>query len=386
MTWFRKLRFEIIVIGLYFFTLAFMIKYYDVQSFDIKVHIFMMVDYLKEGSFPSPPGYYAFIYAVDAFLRYKYPFVLAALLSLTFFFWIKFRITTSWLQKEVGLGYPSTFFLVLSMAFLSPIFIPAIDGFYWYLGKFTPTIWHNSTVIAVFPFSILLFFQTLKWLETEETKTLYKMASLGLVILLIKPSFLFCYIPSLPLICLANKSGITKQFWVSMGFSTLLFGFLLLEKYWIFEWDPMIAKLYTPEERSAVVLDPLRVHLHFSAEPVFDFLSSFPSTIVFLVFWGKRAFRDLMFNFSLMLVVLALAVYLLLAETGFRQFHGNFYWQIPIALFLHYLSMVKIAVQDYKINYPKMSPALWAFIVVYSIQVAMGITYWQRIFTGLTLS
>lgn len=386
MTWFRKLPFEISVIGLYFFTLAFMIKYYDVQSFDIKVHIFMMMDYLKEGSFPSPPGYYAVIYALDTFLRYKYPFVLAALLSLTFFSWLKFKITTSWLQQELELGYTATFLLVLSMAFLSSIFIPAIDDFYWYLGKFTPTIWHNSTVIAAFPFSILLFFQTLDWLETGDTKKVYHMAFLGLVVLLIKPSFLFCYIPALPLICFANKPGITMQFWVSLGFSTLLFGLLLLEKYWIFDLDPMIDTLYTPEERSAVVWNPLKVHLHFSAEPVFDFLSSFPSTIVFLVFWRKRAFRDLMFNFSLVLVVFALAVYLLLAESGFREFHGNFYWQIPIALFLHYLSMVKMAGQDYKNNGRKMSPALWTFLSVYLIQVAMGIAYWQRIFTGLTLS
>ena len=159
----RKLPLDILVIGIYFFTLAFMIKYYDVQSFDIKVHIFYMMDYLAEGKFPAPPGYYFIIYVVDTFVQYKYPYVLAALLTLTFFSWWKYKITFSWLQKELNLDYRAIFLLVFSMLFLSPIFIPAIDDFYWYLGKFTPTIWHNSTIIAVFPFSILLFIQSLKW-------------------------------------------------------------------------------------------------------------------------------------------------------------------------------------------------------------------------------
>ncbi|MBC6367509.1 hypothetical protein [Algoriphagus sp. AK58] len=379
-------KYDGFMLGLYFFTLAYMIKFYDVQSFDIKVHNFLLLDYLKEGYFPSPPGYYGAIFLLDKLIWYKYPLVLSALLILTASFWWKYHLSFTWIQESLQLKKNLTFFLTLSLLFLSPIFIPSIDGSYWYLGKFTPTIWHNSTLIAVFPFCILLVRETLDWLENPQRKKLINLLALSVLIMLIKPSFLFCYIPAFPIYAWLQNPREKKRLFTSLGLSGIVLFLLFLEKKWIFDLDPMIAKMYSPEERSDVVINPFRVHLHFSKEPFFDFLTSFPTTSVFLAFWGKKAFRSRFFGFSFLLLGFALAVYLILAETGFRELHGNFYWQIPVALFLHYLSMLIFVGEDFMESGRKMKLGFVLFCLMYLVQFSFGIAYWHRLFFGHALN
>jgi len=382
----RRCKYDFLIAILYFFTLGFMIKNYSVQTFDIKIHNLILLDYLQAGFFPVPPGYYAIIFLVDMLIRFRYPFVVSSLIVLTFFLWWKYKLVNTWISNSGGLKQQYVAFLSISFLFLSPIYIPAIDGPFWYLGKFTQTIWHNSTLIAAFPFSILLVKQTLTWYESKSQKDFLYMLGFGIVIILIKPSFLFCFIPAFPVFTFLRDRRFSKTLFLSLGLSSVFFLFLLIEKELIYAWDPMIPILYSEEEQSQVILNPFRLFLHYSTEPVFDFISSFPLTIGFLFLWRKRAFESQFFNFSLLLVFFALAVYFLLAETGFRELHGNFYWQIPIALFLLNLSIVLVVVQEFLSNRGKVNKKIILMSAVYLVQVLLGINYWLRLFYGYTLS
>lgn len=383
---FDRWKYDLLVLGMYFFTLAYMIKYYDVQSFDIKVHNFLLLDYLQEGYFPSPPGYYTAIFLLDLLIWYKYPLVLSALVILTASFWWKYRISLSMMETNLQIQQPFLFLLTASLLFLSPIYIPSIDGSYWYLGKFTPTIWHNSTLIASFPFCLLLFRQTLRWFASPEKKYLWQILGLSLVIMLIKPSFMFCFIPAFPVFTLIHFAKEKSRWAGAIVTSLVLLLILYLEKRWIFDLDPMIEKMYAPEERSSVIINPLRVHLHYSKEPWFDAITSFPTTLIFLIFWGKNAFKFPFFSFSSILLIFALAVYLIFSETGFRELHGNFYWQIPIALFLHYLSMVIWVGRNFIEKGKKISIPFLLFGLMYLTQVGFGLAYWHRLFVGHALN
>ncbi|MDI1323135.1 MAG: hypothetical protein PSV36_10325 [Algoriphagus sp.] len=382
----RRWKYDFLIAMLYFITVGFMIKYCTLQTLDIKVHNFLLRDYLQEGFFPWPPGYYSILYIVDFIIRIKHPFVVSSFIVLTFFLWWKYKLVNIWISNSGGLKQGYVAFLSISFLFLSPIYIPAIDGPFWYLGKFTQTIWHNSTLIASFPFSILLVKQTFTWFESKKEKDLLYMLALGLGIILIKPSFMFCFIPALPIFTLFRERKLSKTVFISLGLSFSFFLLLLLEKELIYTWDPMIPKLYSSEEQSQVILNPFRLFLHYSTEPVFDFFSSFPLTLVFLFLWRKKAFDSQFFNFSLLLLIFALAVYFLFAETGFRELHGNFYWQIPIALFLHNLSIVLIVVQEFLANNKKVNIKIILISAVYLVQVLLGINYWLRLFYGYTLS
>ncbi|OOG74571.1 hypothetical protein B0E43_11260 [Algoriphagus sp. A40] len=374
-----------LVAGLYLVTLLHLITTYG--ALDIKDHNQLLREYLAAGSFPIPPGYYFLIFLVDLVVRVKYTFVASSAIVLTVFQWWKFKLVYSSIERQ-GFGLEPRFLfpMAFSFLFLSPIYLPMIDGEFWYLGKFTQTIWHNSTLICVFPFCILLVWKTFDWFRSGKLKDLGGMFLLGFVIVLIKPSFLFCYIPALPIFIFIRDRGFSKELFQAIGLVLVLFVALLVEKHLIFTWDPVLDSLYTPQEKSQVVINPLRVWLKFSHEPVFDFLSSFPLIIAFLILWRKRAFESTLFAFSLLLLFFALVVYLLLAETGFREFHGNFYWQIPIALFLCHLAIVHTVLGQFLNGEKKMQAKYYAILSIYLIQVALGICYWLRIFTGFTLS
>ncbi|PZX49783.1 hypothetical protein LV84_04175 [Algoriphagus ratkowskyi] len=376
--------FNLIIVSIFGITNYFLIRY--IPSIDIKDHNLFLIDYLEAGLFPIPPGYYFLVYILDFIFHFKYPFVVSSFLVLTFFLWWKYHLVYNWLEKDLAFNSITLFFLAASFLFLSPVFIPVIDGDFWYLGKFAQTIWHNSTLIASFPFCILLFKRSFNWFESRSNKDYFQLFVYGLAILLIKPSFLFCYVPALPVYVFLREKGISALVWKSLGLSVLLFFLILVEKFLIFSWDPMIQELYSAGEVSEVVINPFLVWLHFSDQPVFDFVSSIPMIMMFLILWGKRAFDSSYFYFSLISLFFALMIYAVFAESGFRELHGNFYWQIPIALFLTHLSILITLAKEYVNKDRRASSRVIVMILIYLVQVSFGIAYWLRIFTGLTLS
>ena len=378
-----KWIFDAVIISIYFLTVFILITRFE--EIDIKGHNRLLIAYLEAGYFPIPPGYYFLIYVFDLLIRIKYEFVASSAIVLTFFFWWKYRLVLSAFRQNIPSITPGFNFIVtLSFLFLSPIYFPLIDGEFWYLGKFTPTIWHSSTLVCVFPFCILLTLRTLKWVEKGEWVGLIILFLYGLVILLIKPNFIFCYIPALPLFVYFKELKFSKKFWGSVSLSLLLFLIILVEKYLIFTWDPVQDILYIQEEKSQVVINPFKVWFKLSREPIFDFVSSFPLLMVFLAFWNRKAFKSPMFTFSLVLLFFALLVFFLMAETGFREFHGNFYWQIPIALFLCNLSIVYTVLNEFFAKKKQMNVKYMVMICIYSLQALLGLAFWFRMLTSFT--
>jgi hypothetical protein len=377
--------FHLVVLLGYGFTIFFLIKYVP-YTVDIKVHNLYLIDHLALGYFPIPPGYYFLIYLLDFVFHIKYPFVVSSFLVITFFLWWKYRLIYGWFGGELSFRTSLIFGISASFLFLSPIFIPSIDGDFWYLGKFTQTIWHNSTLIVSFPFCILLFRKTFDWFETKENLDYYSLFALSLAILLIKPSFLFCYVPALPIYTFWREKQFSAHFWHSILLSVVVFFLILIEKFLIFSWDPMIEELYTAGEISKVVINPFFVWFYFSDQPFFDFISSMPLVLMYLILWRRKAFESQYFTFSILLLFFALLIYAVFAESGYRELHANFYWQIPLTLFLTHLSIVLAVAKSYLKNPNKYSIQVIVMVAIYLIQFGFGLAYWLRIFTGLTLS
>lgn len=375
---------HLLVILCYLFTIIFMVKY--LPNLDIKVHNSYLSFYLEAGYFPIPPGYYAMVYLLDLVVRLHYPFVASSVLVLTFFFWWRYQLIYSWVCEELNTKPWLSFALVMSLLFLGPVFIPAVDGELWYLGKLSTLIWHNSTLIVSFPFCILLFKKTFQWFKSGEKRDYIWLYIFSVLILLIKPSFLFCYLPALPIYLFFRSSADQKLLRKGLLLSLVMLSLIALEKFLIFNWDPMLPKLYEQQELSAVVIQPMRVWLYFSQQPLFDFITSIPLLLAYLMLWRKEAFSNPYFSFSALLFGFALLIYALFAETGFREFHGNFYWQIPLTLFLMHLSILFAVGKSYVANPKFLSSRLLVLALIYLLQLGFGIAYWLRIFTGLTLS
>ncbi|NVJ86794.1 MAG: hypothetical protein HWE15_10850 [Algoriphagus sp.] len=367
------------------FTIYFLIRY-GRYGVDIKTHNFFLEEYLENGFFPIPPGYYALIYLLDLLVRIKYPFVVSSLLTLTFFIWWKYTIVFKWLQEEGVKEHREALGLSLALIFFGPLVFPPVEGDFWYLGKFTPSIWHNSTLIAVFPFSLILFRKTMDWWKNYELKFPWNILGLSFAIILIKPSFLFCYIPLFPLFSGYYHGFRSRFFGYSIGISVGLLAVIWLEKILIYNWDPMVLDYFQKNEIPQIQIRPLKVWLHYAFEPFWDFFSSFSLTVLFLIFWGRKAFQNQTFVFSFALLVFAILIYLLLAETGFREWHANFYWQIPITYLIHLIIMVVWVYQERQKDFQTSKWKFSLFYVVFSLHVLSGVAYWARIFSERIIS
>jgi len=379
-------RYILPLVGLLIFVLAaytyyFLIKNID-PGVDIRIHNFILLEYLERGFFPIPPGYYFLIYLVDKLIHYKYDFVMSSILVLSFFTWWKYRILVQWFSEERALEKSILF--GLGFIFIFPLVFPPAEQGFWYYGKFTSTLWHNSTSIAALPFSLLLFAKTIQWWKKGQVSGIWGLLGLGIAVLLIKPSFLFCFIPVFPVFTLLLKGWRLPFLRISIGLSLALLGLIWLEKYLIYNFDPIIVQDYSSQDRPEIVVQPFKVWLHYAFEPFWDFISSFMLSLVFLVFWGKQAFKKVDFSFSFVLLLVALLIYFLLSETGFREWHANFYWQIPITLLIHQVLMTKFVLGLPKNVNGKLELSRAVFWIILIAQITCGIVYWARIFVERT--
>lgn len=363
----KERLFDLIIVSIYFTTVFVFLTQFE--GSDIKGHNYLLSTYLGSGYFPIPPLYYLLVYLIDMLVRVKYDFVVSSMIVISFFQWWKYRLVyLSFGQANLVFSPNIIFFLTLSFLFLSPIYIPAIDGDLWYLGKFTQTIWHSSTLICSFPFSILLVWKTLEWKKSHKGTDLCIILLLSGLLILVKPSFLFCYVPALPVFIYLQDYRFSRQVGEATVLGIVLFSLLMVEKYLIFTWDPGLDILYAEAEKSEVVVNPMKVWFYLTDEPIFDFFSSFPLLIAVLLIWKGRVFEYPMFKFSLILLFFALIVFFLFAETGFREFHANFYWQIPIALFLCNLSVIHFLLAKFCEEKKILNRKFFYVLVIYCLQ------------------
>ncbi|MEB2777544.1 hypothetical protein SYJ56_19670 [Algoriphagus sp. D3-2-R+10] len=290
-----------------------------------------------------PPLYYWTYDLLDEILWYKYDYILSTLLILSFSILAKYLLTWRYVLHSSSKYGRWTYLLPLVLLLFSPIYLFSYEGKYLYMGKFTSSIWHNCTSTFVWPFCILLFFFTLKWIRTRDRLHYQALWIIGVLICLAKPSFLFAFIPVLPVVLIVHRS----PFKILMQGVFLCIGLLLLiygAKVIIYDYgtlDSLIIPLFPDAKKNKVVFDLLGVWLHFVEYPILDIVSSFAFLIFALAVYGKALFRTLDFQFSFLLLLVSLLVFFLFAESGYRFADANFYWQIPISLYILYVVIVK---------------------------------------------
>lgn len=338
------------------FLLASGIMYQNIfflHSTDMNAHIWFVEDFFKTHILPFPPLYYLSVAAFSKLLPFQDSLELAATIILGFSILYKYQLSKRYLGIE-NLATQKNKHLVgwilVALMLFFPVYVPGIDKGLWYMGKFTPTIWHNSTIIAVFPFCIILFTTSLRWLASYEKKYWYRMLMLAILIALIKPSFLFAFIPAFPLVTLIQEKSWNRNvvssiilagllFFVIIGMTTLLFLPIGTEKY---------IKSYANESR--IILAPFEVWRAFAKHKITALVTSFAFPMTVLLIYKKRIVSDTPLLFTVSLGFFSLFVFLLFAESGVRMLHGNLYWQIPISYFLFLLVVVKNELDGYKNN------------------------------------
>ncbi|SFF28390.1 hypothetical protein [Thermoflexibacter ruber] len=378
------LRFFLLGITIYLisFSIFFFIIYNNIIS-DIQEHVEILVAKLKIGSFLIPPLYYAFLYLCSGFststfvLNYTAVFVLAMAVTL------KFYTSYSLLKDIVPQAKNDTYALIFcsSLLFLAPIFFP-IEDKRMLLGRIGLTIWHNSTLIFVLPFAVWLFRESILFLQSKEVQLKQSafIIFLGLLNILIKPSFIFIFLPSFFILGIIHYQ--TKQKLIAITAIVFLLGLMLLVEYYIIY--EMSLTTDNSSNRNGIGLGFFKVWNRYSNNILREILISIAFPILFIYLYYQKLKNSIYFQYTILAFIIAFLIAILIHETGTRMYHGNFFWQLIIANYILFLVIGSFLwreiIEKNTLRDILKSPKLLLVLVCYLAHLGSGFLYIFKIF------
>ncbi len=300
---------------------------------------------------------------------------ISAIIVLTASVVYKYSLSLSFLQNDNlnhdqnSLNQYAWFALFLSIASNFPVNLSAT----WYLGQFPPNLWHNSTTIFLMPFALLLFFDALKYLKQPSGRLILKMSIWVIIGALIKPSFLF---PFLPVFFLLLVFSFRFSVNFLRGLIPLFFGALGIAWVGIYNF---ITNTYN--EGGGVEIAPFKVWSNWSEFIPLSILASLLFPIALSILNWNDLKDKIAFRFAWLLMIVSMLVYSLFAEKGSNWIvvASNFSWQLIVSNFILFLTCLKEALS---INESKL---IFGFAVkkvlllIFYAHVAMGILYLIKI-------
>jgi hypothetical protein len=355
-------------------------------STDIQVHASVAHSFVVNNDKLTPNFLYFFLVAALTGFSSTYKFYyVSSVFLLSTAITAKFFLNLEYLKKYAAVNFRLNIFLAISMLFVFAL--PSLDFIRiksFYLGQLAPVVWHNSTVIFLMPFSLLLFFKVYELLysnsDSVKKKDILILFSLLLINALIKPSFLFTILPVFCFLALSKtiKKGIKKN--IVYGFFCFVAAalFILLEYYLIYKANNISTINNINGEKSSVIIEPFVVWKNFSTNLFFSLITSCFFPIIYLICYFRQALRNSMVIFSLCNFIAGVAEWSLLAEEGPRKFHGNFYWQVVVVMYLLFFTLVLDFLKNNKtINKKNVKQVI--VISAFSFHVLWGIFYWVKI-------
>jgi hypothetical protein len=266
------------------------------------------------------------------------------------------------------------------------LFIFCLPGFNFsypdrfYLGQLAPNVWHNSTVIFLFPFAIILFFKVFELLQANEPnkKISYQVAALILINALIKPSLLFTIIPSFFILFLFSNNPWKIKIKELDKFLPFIVGIIFIGVEYLIIYKLNYTSTVTPSNQSGIMIAPFEVWRYLSGNVVISFLTSCLFPLVYIFITKGKVLKSPLVIFAVTNFIIALAIWILFAESGDRKLHGNFYWQVVITNYLLFFSLLLHLINGIKTNtISKIKRLVIAGVLL--MHFAWGVFYWIKI-------
>lgn len=284
-------------------------------------------------------------------------------------------------------SYKSFIVKCIAFALIFCFAIPDIYNFFvlkrMYLGRIPSVVWHNSTIIAVFPFAILLFWKQLKSFDNKYSSPLEKdiliITVLVVLNILIKPSFIFAYMPVTTYFILKEfkvnglKSCLVKFFPLIVG------GLVMLVQYIsIYHYQTGSMQLGKSSLTIGKPFEFFRAFIPAWYIPVSLFFSfAFPITAIY---YHRSILKNKTFFYALTLTIFAVLLSAFIVEDGPRRLHGNFTWQNIICAYILLLATaVYLApkLMNTKETSVKQKVILWGVFVLHFLS---GILYLFKLY------
>lgn len=360
--------------------------YWGIPS-DIKGHTKTMINLMSLGSFPTPPLYYLSVYLTATIFSLQ--FYNAAIIILATLIVLKFWITRHLITlnlPDIHINHPKITILSVMLLLVMPIHLQLFTEIgnglnqalssNMYLGKLAPNVWHNSTTIASMPFIILLMIQTFNYFKRDsiELRNIIFMAITGVIILLIKPSFLFAFIPALPLYLLIRHQ-FAKKTYVAIALSAFFFLFIIVEYYFVYIVDVYHLAGY---DKTTLGIDLFSFWNFFSENIPLDALLSLVFPVSVLIAYKEQLKNDEILKFTWILLGFAYLVSILFTEIE-RPAFGNFSWQVIMVQYLLYAVSLRLYLSNTLTQNPQLLKNR-IVLGVFSLHFITGLFYIYKLF------
>lgn len=325
-----------LILILFFYYEVFFV--YKVQT-DLQVHAdyaFKLFNGAKEKL--ANILFFLVVYIISGFSPAHQNLYVGASIALSFAFVMRYYVSNK-IMSEISsvnksskqLFIISVFTFLLFFAAPLPMSNPFRDVLFFVSGKISPNNWHNSTTIFMFPFALLLFWQSYLALSKQNKFNLLLNIVLVAVNILIKPSFFLIYSMVYSLFLLVEYK-LTKEFFRRL-LPVIIGGFLLIAEFYV----TYILNGTDPSDSSVGIsfLEVWKKRVPLLQIPIAIMVSIlFPATY-FILFY--KEIKEKLNIYTISYFVAGLAVYCTFIENGPRRLHGNFYWQNIICCYLLFL-------------------------------------------------
>jgi hypothetical protein len=208
-------------------------------------------------------------------------------------------------------------------------YLSQMPSFLWnlpslYFGQMSPNVWHNPTGIFAMPFALLLFFLGLRALESPRLSTMAGIGAAMVLSLLAKPNYVLAFAPCFGvavLIAYYRAIGAGRiRVEDALGHGLVAFGpavAVLLYQY---------RTTFGAGRSDSPIFAPFTVWSTASPHIPISLLLGIAFPLAATLLYVGSIFREPGVVLSWAVLAVAVAMYVLVSESGERAYHGNFGW------------------------------------------------------------
>jgi hypothetical protein len=309
---------------------------------DLPAHVRVAQVSIDRGEFPGDALYYLLLAAVTGLSTSRETLEVAAVALLAVAVGAKTAISLRIAAAELGKAAPRTHALLAAAVFLLA-FAFSLPTDTPYVGQLPPNVWHNSTTILLMPFALALFWCSLRFLRTAETRWLWWSAAALALNVATKPSLVLVWVVVFPIAAvlrLGRRPPALRRAALLLAAALALLG---AQYAYVYSADPASARLYGADSRAShVTVAPFAVWGRLSDDVLLSLLASLAFPLAAAAVYRRRLWRSDMVRYAAGLMAAAVALFALLEESGPRLLHGNFAWGANVA---NYLLFLAVAIQ-----------------------------------------
>lgn len=260
---------------------------------DVPFHAEFILKFSREHAFPAYTLWYRLVYAFSGLsdnynvLAGTSIILLAALVSAKYL--INYHILShdSSNKRVIALMSFALIFVmpVISYYSCSNTTTVCITNVHVYLGNIAPNQWHNSTLILAMPFNLLLFYFSVKNIQSEKIFSFIVIGGLSVISILCKPNYALAFLPVLCTVVLILNVKAQQYTRAIIKCSLIAVPSLLTLTY---QWYSTYINndLFAPGAKT--IIAPFFVWSNYSPHMVLSLLFSVAFPLLVLLFYFKK--------------------------------------------------------------------------------------------------